>query len=156
MNAVLRALIPLVLLASGIGAGVMLATVIGIVPMFLAQPYDGYVRSVQFLWPRYDPFMPIINGFALTLDVVLAVLARTTAARGAFTAAALAMAAVMTISVVKNVPINRYVKSLDPDRLPADWAARDPRVRWRNWNLLRTACALAGLVANVMAAAALI
>ena len=65
-------LLPLVLLGNGVAAGVMLSTVIGVVPMFLTMNYGPYVRSVQFLWPRYDPFMPILNGVtrAVVFDII--------------------------------------------------------------------------------------
>ncbi|WP_083734002.1 DUF1772 domain-containing protein [Actinomadura sp. CNU-125] len=55
---------------------------------------------------------------------------------------------VMAISVIKNVPINRFVMSLDPAVRPDDWSRTDPRRRWRNWNLLRTGLAAAALGLN--------
>ena len=48
-----------------------------------------------------------------------------------------------------NVPINRQVKRLDPDRLPADW--RDPRPLWRRWHTLRTVLAVLALLLNAIA-----
>lgn len=152
----IRLLVPLALLGNGVGAGVMLSTVMGVVPMFLALPYERYVWSVQFLWPRYDPFMPAVNGATFVLDVALVGMAPDPAGRVLFGVAAALLVAVMVISVAKNVPINKYVKSLDPDTPPADWQRRDPRVRWRNWNLARTLLAVAALFANVAAASALL
>jgi uncharacterized membrane protein len=151
-----RVLVALALLGSGVGSGVMLATVIGIAPMFLVLPYERYVRSVQYLWPRYDPFMPMINGLTFVLDLLLVVVVRQPGGRALFGAAAVLLAAVMVISVVKNVPINRYVKSLDPDAQPADWPDHDPRARWQSWNLTRTVLALTALAANVTAASTLL
>jgi hypothetical protein len=144
----------LALLGNGVAVGVMVATVIGFVPLFVASPYEQYVRMVRFLWPRFDPMMPITNAATLVLDVVLAVVARD-AARWCAGAAALLLAAVLVISVARNVPINRYVMALDPAEEPRDWARGDPRSRWRAWNTARTALAAVALVANAAAVAAL-
>ena len=54
-----RVMLALVLLGNGVAAGVMVSTVIGIVPMTLIMPYDRYIDTIRFLWPRYDPFMPV-------------------------------------------------------------------------------------------------
>lgn len=151
-----RVLVPLALLANGVATGVMVSTVLGLAPLTLAVPYESYVRTIQFLWKRYDPFMPATHALACVLDLVLAFTAPTAAARALFGAAGVVLVVVMAISVVKNVPINRYVMSLDPLSQPPDWAQSDPRVRWRNWNLLRTALALLALVANVVAVAVLL
>src|SRR5258708_15741449 len=145
----IRLLAPMAGLANGIAAGVMFSTVIGIVPLTLVLPYDRYVQAIRFLWPRYDPFMPVINGAAFLLDAAVTVLAAKEPDRALFGLAAALLAAVMGISLIKNVPINKYVTSLDPARQPSDWSERDPRLRWRNWNLARTSLALLALTANV-------
>jgi uncharacterized membrane protein len=149
-------IVPLTLLANGIGAGVMFSTVIGLAPLSLALPYENYVRTIQFLWKRYDPFMPITNGIAFLLDLTLVLTVAGPAARVFCGVAALLLATVMTISVVKNVPINRYVMSLDPRTPPDDWARVDPRTRWRKWNLIRTVCVLLALGANLAAVAVIL
>jgi uncharacterized membrane protein len=149
-------LIAVVLLGSGITAGVMFSTVIGIVPMTQTLSYDRYVETIQFLWPRYDPFMPITHTLTIVLDAVLFFVAPDPAARAMFGAAGVVLVAVMAISVIKNVPINRYVMSLDPAIRPADWNRSDPRTRWRNWNLLRTSIAICGLAVNALGAALLV
>lgn len=153
---VVRVLLPLVLFGNGLAAGVMLSTVIGVVPWMLVQPYDRYVLATRFLWSRYDPFMPAVNALTCVLDIVLIFVAPTNASRTLLGIAAGLLLVVMTISVVKNVPINRYVTSLDPDIRPADWEERDPRVRWRNWNLTRTVLALVAFGVNAGAATAVI
>jgi uncharacterized membrane protein len=142
-------LAPLAVLANGVAAGVMLSTVIGIAPFTLVLPYDRYVQAIRFLWPRYDPFMPVTNGLTFVLDVALALGTRAQPARALFGVAAFLLAAVMIISVIKNVPINKFVTSLDPESKPPDWAERDPRTRWRDWNRIRTLMALLALAVNV-------
>jgi uncharacterized membrane protein len=140
---------------NGVAAGIMLSTVVGIVPMMLTQPYRGYVQTVQFLWPRYDPLMPILNAAALALAAFSAVAAGSSPARPVLATAAVLLAVVMTISITKNVPVNRFVSGLDPDAQPADWARLDPRPRWQRWNLVRTVIAVAAFAANVTGTALL-
>ncbi|WP_220448677.1 DUF1772 domain-containing protein [Nonomuraea mesophila] len=151
-----QVLVPLALVGNGLAAGVMLSTVIGVVPWMLAQPYDRYVVATRFLWSRYDPFMPIVNALTCVLDVVLIFVVPAAVPRTLFAAAAGLLLVVMTISIVKNVPINRYVTSLDPAARPPDWERRDPRMRWRGWNLTRTVLALVAFGVNAWAATALI
>jgi uncharacterized membrane protein len=140
---------------NGVAAGIMLSTVVGIVPMMLTQPYRGYVQTVQFLWPRYDPMMPILNATALVLAAVSAVAAGDAPARPVLATAAVLLAVVMTISITKNVPVNRFVSGLDPDRQPADWARLDPRQNWQRWNLIRTVIAVVAFATNVTGTALL-
>jgi uncharacterized membrane protein len=140
---------------NGVAAGIMLSTVVGIVPMMVAQPYQGYVRTVQFLWPRYDPLMPILNASALVLAAFGAVAAGGGPARPVLATAAILLATVMAISITKNVPVNRFVSGLDPERQPDDWARLDPRRRWQRWNLIRTALAVLAFAANVTGTALL-
>jgi uncharacterized membrane protein len=142
----------LAVLANGLAAGIMLSVVMGIAPLMVASDYPQYVRLVRFLWPRYDPVMPAINGGTLVLDLVL-VFTGDGRPRVAHLVAAVLLACVMGISVTKNVPVNRFVTTLDPAREPADWPRSDPRRRWRGWNLTRTCFALAAFAANAIGAA---
>jgi uncharacterized membrane protein len=146
---------PLAAVLNGVAAGIMLSTVVGIVPMMLTQPYGGYVRTVQFLWPRYDPMMPILNGTAFVLSVFSAVVTDSGAARAVLIGSSALLAVVLAISISKNVPVNRFVSSLDPERPPADWAQVDPRVRWSRWNEIRTSLNALAFTANVAATALL-
>ncbi len=134
---------------NGIAAGIMLSTVIGIVPMMRALPYTGYVQMVQFMRPRYDPIMPISNGAALLIDIVLIVAGQR--GTGLHVAAVLLLASVITISVSRNVPVNNYVMSLDPQHQPDDWADADPRRRWQRWNNIRTSLAVLAFLCNAAA-----
>ncbi|MFF7755594.1 anthrone oxygenase family protein [Streptomyces sp. NPDC007971] len=144
-------LAPLALLTNGIAAGIMTATVIGIVPLMLTLPYERYVQTVHFLWPRFDPVMPLTNGLTVLLDLLLALTAGDGLAQAGFATAAGLLLCVMGISITKNVPVNRYVKSLSPAVQPPDWAATDPRRRWQAWNTTRTSIALLAFVTNIVA-----
>jgi hypothetical protein len=151
MSGVLQAVAGLPAVTNGVASGIMLATVIGVVPLFVASEYGQYVRMVQFMWPRYDPTMPILNGVSLVLDVVMA-FAQPASARPFYLLAALLLAVVMVVSIVRQVPVNKYVSRLDPANQPADWTTVDPRLRWQRWNLIRTLAALCAFGVNVVAA----
>jgi uncharacterized membrane protein len=57
------------------------------------------------------------------------------------------------VSIVKNVPVNKWMRTLDPDRLPTDFDDRDPRRYWGFWNRVRSFLAVTALVANCAALA---
>lgn len=151
-----RALLPLALLGSGFAAGGLMISALGGAPLLLWLPTDRYIPVHKFLVTRFDPFMPISMGTALVSDAVLVFVAPDPVSRLLLGSAVLLLVVAMVVSLVCNVPINRWIATVDPQRLPDDWDRLDPRVRWRNWNLVRTACAVAALVANASAVAVLL
>lgn len=138
----------LVLLGSGVVAGVLFAVALAVLPALTAMPADRYVYTHQLIGPRWDPTMPILVLAGTAADIALAFLAPES--RSWYVAAAVLSALVSVVSHFANVPINRRVRTLDPDDLPADW--RDPRPRWRRWHTARTVLALAALFMNAVAA----
>jgi uncharacterized membrane protein len=144
-----------VLLANGLAAGVLVGTLLGGWPLLQTLTADGYVRTHAFFASRFDPFMPAcLLGTGLG-DIVLAVF--TPAAPAALHGIAAAMtAATVAISLAKNVPINKQMLALDPDRLPAGLDLGRVRARWGRWNRIRTWLAALALVANCAAVALLI
>lgn len=152
----LTVVVPLVLLANGLAAGVLLGTQLGGFPLLAALPADRYVQAHAFFSTRYDPVMPICFGVTIVGCLVGAVIAEHTGVRVLLAAAALAALATVTISFAKNVPVNKWVRTLDPDNLPADFARVDPRRHWGFWNSVRTALATLALVANCGALALLL
>ncbi len=141
-------LAPLVLLTAGLSAGVLTGTVLGGAPLLMALPTERYVHAHGFFATRYDPFMPVCLVFTFAGDVVLGFLVDGAAAP-VFVGSGLLAAAVATISLLKNAPVNRWMATLDPQRLPADF--RDPRRAWVAWNKARTGLAVAALIGNVIA-----
>jgi len=136
-------------LGSGVVAGVLFAVALSVLPALFAMPADRYVYAHQLLGRNWDPTMPIIVLGSLASDIVLATLVPAGPARVLFIAAAVLLLGVSVVSHFCNVPINRRVKGLDPDRIPAQW--RDPRPLWRRWHLLRTALAMVALTVNALA-----
>jgi uncharacterized membrane protein len=148
-----RVLLPIALLFSGFAAGGLMISSLGGAPLLLALPTDRYVPVHQFLVTRFDPFMPISMTAAFIFDVTLTLTGSPAAFRALTGLAALLLAGGMAVSLTKNVPINRWISTLDPERLPDDWERLDPRVRWRNWNVVRTVLAVSALIVNVSAVA---
>ncbi|HET9142520.1 DUF1772 domain-containing protein [Actinophytocola sp.] len=141
-------LAPLVLLTAGLAAGVLTGTVLGGAPLLMALPTERYVHAHGFFATRYDPFMPICLIFTFAGDLLLGVLAPSPAG-AVFVVSGLLAGSVATISLLKNAPVNRWMATLDPEALPADF--QDPRREWVAWNKIRTGLAVGALAGNVAA-----
>lgn len=144
----LAILAPLVLLTAGLSAGVLTGTVLGGAPLLMALPTERYVHAHGFFATRYDPFMPICLISTCLGDLVLGVLASGPAA-AVFVVSGVFAGSVAIISLLKNAPVNKWMASLDPERLPSDF--KDPRREWVAWNKVRTGLAVAALIGNVVA-----
>jgi uncharacterized membrane protein len=64
---------------------------------------------------------------------------------------ALLLLGAITVSLTRNVPINKWIRTLDPDALPADFAGLDRRTRWHRWNLVRATFSVSALLVNAVA-----
>lgn len=144
-------LLPVVLVASGLAAGVLAGTQLGGFPLLAALPADRYVHAHAFFATRYDPFMPTCFVVTVVGDVVLAFLAPEPAVSALFVVGALLTVATMTVSVLKNVPVNKWVQTLDPERLPEDFDRLDPRASWGLWNRVRSGLAALAFLVNCAA-----
>ncbi|MEV5341290.1 DUF1772 domain-containing protein [Streptomyces sp. NPDC052676] len=145
----LNLLAPLLLLCNGLAAGVLFGTQLGGFPYLASLPADRYVHAHAFFGQRYDPAMPICLIGTVVLDAALAVTAADATARTLFAVAGVLAAATALISVTKNAPVNRWMRTIDPDNLPEDF--RDPRREWGTWNRRRSLLTIAALVANCAA-----
>jgi uncharacterized membrane protein len=153
----IRMFVPLAVLTGGFAAGGLMITVLGGVPLLRALPTPReYVTVHKFLVTRFDPFMPSCLAIALISNFLLAYFAHTAADRSLALASAALFLGVLVISAVKNVPINKWIQTLDPDELPANWEKLDPRDRWGNWNAARTAAAVLAFLTDVVLIAALL
>jgi Domain of unknown function (DUF1772) len=144
-------LFPLVLLANGLSAGVLTWGLLGGWPLMRSLPVDRYLQLHAFFSTRYDPFMPLCLIVTVIGDVVLGL-----TRPGMVSAVALLLAAALTvtsviISLVKKVPVNKWVQSLDLDDLPPDIADRDPRADWGRWNNRRSVLVMGAFLVNCVA-----
>ncbi|GAA3501767.1 DUF1772 domain-containing protein [Streptomyces prasinosporus] len=138
----------LVLLGTGLVAGVLFAVAVSVMPALIAMPPDRYVSTHKLLGRHYDRIMPFIVTGSTAIDAALAIRGSGTG-RTLFAAAALCMAGVAVVSQTRNVPINNRVKRTEPGDIGPDW--QDPRTRWRDWHLVRTCCAVAGCTLSAAA-----
>ncbi|MFE0152453.1 anthrone oxygenase family protein [Nonomuraea sp. NPDC059007] len=148
--------LPLALLANGLSAGVLMATVLGVVPFYMTLTAGDYVRAHAFAVGRYDPFQPACLMVTVLADVLVAAAEPRPAGRLLCAAAALTAGSVVAVSLTRNVPMNRWVKAQDPDALPPGWDLDAFRRRWARWNRTRTGLALLALTLNTGAAVALL
>ncbi|MBV6696699.1 DUF1772 domain-containing protein [Kitasatospora aureofaciens] len=146
----LRILLPIALLGNGLAAGGLMIAVLGGAPLLLSLPTERYIATHQFMVTRFDPFMPACMVAALLCDIALAVVVHPASNAVLFGLGALLLVGAMAVSLLKNVPINRWIATVDPQALPANWAELDPRVRWSAWNRVRTALVLAALAVLVV------
>jgi uncharacterized membrane protein len=137
---------------NAVAVGVFCATVLGGVPLLLALPGEEYVHAHGFLATRYDPFMPMIILLTVLIDVTMVAAGPGYVIRILAGAAGCLMVSVITISLTKNVPINRWVAAQDPRSLPGDWMQR--RLRWQRWNTVRSSLAITALLVNLAVAIA--
>ncbi len=144
-------IIPVALLAGGFAAGGLMISALGGAPMLLSLSVENYLAVHKGFIGRFDPFMPICICTALVADIVLAITAPIATAHALLAVGAALYLSVLSVSLTKNVPINHWIVTLDPADPPANWAEIDPRVKWRNWNVVRTTLAVLGLVVNVAA-----
>ncbi|WP_406728639.1 DUF1772 domain-containing protein [Streptomyces sp. GD-15H] len=141
----------LVLAGNGVAAGVFAGTVLGGVPLLMSLSPEGYVHAHRFLATRYDPFMPVTLAASALIDAVLAFTAPTGTARLLYGLAGVVLLGVMTVSVTKTVPINRWIVTLTPQTMPDDWDNADPRRDWQRWNAVRSSLCVLGLLINLAA-----
>ncbi len=149
----LRTLVlPLVLLASGLEAGVFTGTQLGGFPLLASLPPGRYVHAHAFFATRYDPFMPTCLVVTLLGDILLAVAAPgSVAARLSFGVGAALALATMLVSITKTAPVNKWIVTLDPDRLPDDFDRINPRDDWGKWNRVRSTLGVLAFGANCVA-----
>jgi uncharacterized membrane protein len=138
-----------VLVGSGTVAGVLFAVALSMVPALMAMTPDRYIYAHKLLGRNWDPTMPALVLGSTAADIALAASAPDPTARALFALAAVLLFGVSIVSHLANVPINKRMRGVDENLIPADWT--DPRPLWRRWHLLRTALALLALGLNAAA-----
>ncbi|MBB3053107.1 putative membrane protein [Prauserella isguenensis] len=126
----------LVLVGSGVTAGVMCCVALSLVPGFRALSYEDYVEAHIVFGRHFDKVMPPVVVLTVLGMVALLFIAGPSLLR---VAALACLFAVSLVSQFGNVPINRRVKS---GRAPV---AEDPRAAWRRWHFVRLTASVAAL-----------
>jgi uncharacterized membrane protein len=138
-----------VVVGTGIVAGVLFAVALSVVPALAAMPADRYVWTHKLLGRRYDRVMPWITLASITAAVVLAARSAELSRALPYGVVVVCMVGVAIVSQGGNVPINNRVKRTRPEEIGPDWP--DPRARWRSWHLLRTGLALTACLSAAVA-----
>ena len=152
----LQLFVPLVLMANGLAAGVLVGTQLGPWPLMVSLPPERYVQVHAFLSTRYDRFMPFCLIVTALGDVMLIGLAPSTGAQALFALAAVFTAGTVMISITRTLPIILWIRTVDPNQLPDDFAEHDPRHSWGSWNRARTGLVVLALLINCAALTALL
>lgn len=144
-------LVPLALAGSGVAAGGLIIAFRGS-PLLLRLPTDQYVPVHQYLVTRFDPIMPIsiMTGLLTSLALIFAASPQR-GAQALYGVSALLLLATISVSLTKNVPINKWIATLDPRALPENFDQLDARTTWVSWNKVRTVLAICAFTANVAA-----
>lgn len=141
----------IVLLETGLGAGVLFGVALALIPGFATLSPAGYVRTHQLFDPYFEPTMPTLMMTSALLSIILAVAVDGAAHHALYIVTAIALLGVIIISQFAAIPLLRMVRGINPDALPADW--RDPRASWRNWHRARTVLAIVALACAASALA---
>lgn len=144
-----EALRVLVVLGSGMVAGVFIAVALSVVPTLAQLPVLTYVRVHQLLGKGYHPIMPLVVLLVLAGDIVLAVTDQATGATPLLAVACVLQLGVQAVSHLRNEQLNKRVRLVD-GTVPVGWD--DPRSAWRGWHLARTALAIAIFAVNAIVA----
>lgn len=138
----------LVLLASGLIAGVFFDVALAMLPAFMVMTPGRFIYTNNTIGKGYHPTMPIVCSTTVAAGVAL-VFIDNGPHRYLFLSATLLVAGTMLVSEFGNMRINRILLKVDPDAVPADW--HDPRPEWRAYHLLRTGLAVAAVLVNSFA-----
>lgn len=135
----------LVMLASGVIAGVFFDVALAMLPAFMVMTPGRFIYTNNTIGKGYHPTMPIVCTTTVVVDLTLVFIAHG-AHRYLFLTATLLVAGTMVVSEFGNMRINRILLKIDPENVPSGW--QDPRSRWRAFHLLRTALAVIAVAVN--------
>jgi uncharacterized membrane protein len=140
----------LLLVGNGLVTGVFFAVGVSVLPALATMPAGRYIETHRLLGKGYHPAMPVIVNATTLCAIGLAILTPDTAARLLLSGTVAALIVVQAVSHLGNVPLNRGLWGVDPDRVPDDWD--DPRPVWTSWHRLRTLAALIAMACSSVAA----
>ena len=136
---------------TGVLAGVLFAVQIAQIPVQRGLGARDFVLVKSRFEQQYGPKMPAVVVATLLAPVVIYV-----AAGGWSTALVLVVighvcsAAVLAVTAIYNLPVNRQAIGWDPERPPADWEAL--RDRWHLGNAIRLPISVAAFGCHAAAA----
>jgi len=138
----------LVMLTSGLIAGVFFDVALAMLPAFMGMTPGRFIYTNNTIGKGYHPTMPIVCSTTVVVNLTLFLLTDGPH-RYLFLIATLLVAGTMVVSEFGNMRINRVLLKIDPENVPAGW--QDPRARWRAYHLIRTALAVLAVAVNGIA-----
>ena len=117
----------------------------GMHPALSTLPSAAQMRAEQAVLRRYLRLMPVmmVGAIASCLPVLALIRDRRTPAFRCTLTGMACFVAMLGVTFVGNMPINRRILAHADDAPPADWS--DLRARWDRWHTLRNALNFAGL-----------
>ena len=142
------------LLLAGTMAGNELGGWLAVHPALGTLPITPHIQAEQAVVARYGRIMPIWMTAAIVscFPVLARIPNRRSAAFRLTLAGMLCFLAMLGVTFGGNMPINRQVLQLSPDRPPTNWHAL--RSRWDRLHTLRNLLNMAGLSCLVLGALA--
>lgn len=131
----------------GVIAGILVGSAISANALSIL-PAEAWVLQHQAADRLFSKIMPVLMWSGVLCLGANSFFAREQA-RLCFAVAAALYALVILVSVVREVPLNRRIKSWSADSPPDDWAL--VRHTWSSGHALRTGLAVAGLVIGLFA-----
>lgn len=146
-------LIVISVVLTGLGAGTLTVGLVAVRPAMHSLSPTSYVTVKQAFDISYPRLMRPLQLGSLLATIGLTAAAGATGATACATFAGLAAACVLInilVTVRGDLPINNAMATWRPDDPPADWLQH--RARWDQFNTIRTAAAVCGLVLLALAA----
>ena len=146
-----QALQLIVIFCAALATGGLMVNWIGLGRAMSRLSASTYVEFHQATNHTFDPYMPIVVVGALLGGIVLAILFRGVHSLSGELAIVgfVCYAAVLTVALLTNLPINKQVARWSVQSPPGDWAPI--RARWIRFHIVRTLFSLPGLACYILA-----
>jgi uncharacterized membrane protein len=146
-----QALQLIVIFCAALATGGLMVNWIGLGRAMSRLSASTYVEFHQATNHTFDPYMPIVVAGALLGGIVLAILFRGVHSLSGELAIVgfVCYAAVLTVSTLTNVPINKQVARWSIQSPPDDWALI--RARWVQFHIVRTLFSIPALACYILA-----
>jgi len=138
------------ILISGVIAGVFVAVQIAQIPVQRALGARDFVLVKRGFELQYGPKMRVLVVASLLAPIPVYATGTAGAALWLVAAGHVASVAVLIVTAVFNLPVNREAVTWNPEQPPADWEAK--RARWHRGNAIRTPIGLVAFACQALAA----
>jgi len=138
------------ILVTGVNAGVFVAVQIAQVPVQRTLGARDFVLVKKSFELRYGPRMRVLVVASLLAPIPIYVTGGSVTTLSLVAIGHALALAVLVVTAIYNLPVNRVAITWDPEQPPTDWEAR--RARWHLGNAIRTPIALVAFACLALAA----